>query len=154
MDRTEIKKIIKDSVEQLYGTDGEIEVQEQNFPTNILRDIFHPNDSTETAPKQSMSEEHRRKISEACKGRAISEQTRERMRQNSSVYNVYQYKDGKLVGIWHSTQEVQRIMGYNQSLICKVCHNEKKSAYGYQWSYKPLYEDEPKITITLKKTVK
>lgn len=86
-----------------------------------------------------LSEEHKQKISAAMKGRKISEQAKERMRENSQRMTVYQYTpDGKLVHIWKSTREVQRKLGWCNSNIARCCNGKQKKCHGYIWRYSPI----------------
>lgn len=49
---------------------------------------------------------------------------------------VYQYSiDGKLIKEWTSLNEIERQTGYSCAHICKCCSGERKTAYGYKWSY-------------------
>lgn len=53
---------------------------------------------------------------------------------------VYQYSiDGILIKIWRSANEIQRSTGMSQSFITDTCNGKHKLAYGYIWSYTPLY---------------
>ena len=40
-----------------------------------------------------------------------------------------------LMATYPSLREVWRQKGYSDGLICRVCNNERKSAYGYYWKY-------------------
>lgn len=44
-------------------------------------------------------------------------------------------KDGSLVRIWPSANEVQRQLHFNQGSISACCRGERHSAYGYKWCY-------------------
>ena len=88
-----------------------------------------------------LSEEHKQKISAAMKGRRLSEQVKERMRENSRRMTVYQYtEDGKLVHIWKSTREVQRKLGFCNSSIARCCNGKQSKSHGYIWRYSPIEE--------------
>ena len=41
----------------------------------------------------------------------------------------------ELIKVWPSAMEIYRTLGYEFGNICKCCRGERKSAYGYQWSY-------------------
>jgi hypothetical protein len=43
--------------------------------------------------------------------------------------------DGKLVKVWQSTREVQRLLGFDHGDISKVARGKKKTAHGYVWKY-------------------
>lgn len=47
--------------------------------------------------------------------------------------SVFQIKDGKIIGIFGSTQEAERITGAKHANISKCCLGKAKSAGGYQW---------------------
>ena len=51
---------------------------------------------------------------------------------------VYQYKNGELVGVYSSTREVERQLGFCHEQIAKCCRGEIDEAYGFKWSYTPL----------------
>lgn len=51
---------------------------------------------------------------------------------------VYQYaKNGQFVAEYLSLHEIERQLGYDISHISACCNGERKSAYGYIWSYNP-----------------
>lgn len=43
--------------------------------------------------------------------------------------------DKKMVSVWQSPAEVQRVLGYDRSHIRRCCIGQNKSAYGYLWEY-------------------
>jgi hypothetical protein len=43
--------------------------------------------------------------------------------------------DGKLIKVWQSVSEVQRLLGFAQSNISTVALGKGKTAYGYVWKY-------------------
>lgn len=50
---------------------------------------------------------------------------------------VCQYtKDGILIKEWPSTMEIERELGLCNSNISRCCRGERKTAYGYVWSFK------------------
>lgn len=50
---------------------------------------------------------------------------------------VYQYNlNGEFVKEWKSMQEIEMVLGFNHSHICKCCKGQRKSAYGFIWKYK------------------
>lgn len=57
---------------------------------------------------------------------------------------VLQYTlDGELINVWVSAAEIERRLGYDSTLIQRVCsdepkHKKYKSAYGFIWRYKSL----------------
>lgn len=44
-------------------------------------------------------------------------------------------KDGSLVRVWPSVNEVKRQLDYDVSNISACCRGERHSAYGYKWCY-------------------
>ena len=52
---------------------------------------------------------------------------------------VYQYSlEKELLNIWKSTHDVKYKLGYGQGNIASFCRGERKTAYGYIWSYEKL----------------
>lgn len=52
---------------------------------------------------------------------------------------VYQYTlNGELVGVWESTMEIERQLGFCHSKISACCLGKGKTYKGYKWSYTPL----------------
>ena len=101
-----------------------------------------------------LSLEHRKKISDSCKGRRMSEEEKERHRENSRRKEVYQYtKDWELVFQWNSTRDAERIGGYNNSNISRAARTGRL-AYGYYWTYRPIGEPNEDITITTETIIK
>ena len=43
--------------------------------------------------------------------------------------------DGKLIKIWQSTIEVERLLGFANSNISEAARGKRKTAYGYVWKY-------------------
>ena len=92
--------------------------------------------------EQGFSEEHRRKMSEALKGRTYRPETLQRMKKAHSPENnarsrkVGQYKDGVLIKIYPSTREAMRQTGIQYTSIVKACYGVRlKHAGGYEWHY-------------------
>ena len=53
---------------------------------------------------------------------------------------VYQYsKDGSLIQMWESAEEIERKLGYCARDIRLCCQTQKGSAYGFIWSENPNY---------------
>lgn len=155
MKREELKEIVAMNVHNLYGMEGEVHItiEELNTIDGVLMEIFKRNKKERTVVP--LPESHRRKISNAMKGKELSEATKERIRQDSQRINVYQYTiDGELVAVWKSTREAARIGGYSNSSISKCCRGKRKTAGGYVWKYKPLGEDDVNISIRVEKIYK
>ncbi len=54
----------------------------------------------------------------------------------STSKQVGQYsKEGVLLNVFPSTKEVQRVLGFGNQHISKVCLGKRKTAYGYVWKY-------------------
>ena len=154
--REDIKRIIQSYFTDFYNLeDAEITIEEVNSMYNLLTSIAH-NKIYNPIIRNPMSEETKKKISNSCKGKKRSEETKERMRQNSRRINVYQYdkNTGEYVTVWASTHEAAEKNNYNQSSISKACRVVRKSAYGYSWSYNPLGAEDIKLRITIKKAIK
>jgi len=50
--------------------------------------------------------------------------------------SVGQYtRDGKLIKVWQSTNEVQRQLGFHQGNISEAARGIRETAYGYVWKY-------------------
>ena len=43
--------------------------------------------------------------------------------------------DGEFIKTWGSSHEINRELGYYQSVIIYACKNKIKQAYGYKWEY-------------------
>lgn len=57
-------------------------------------------------------------------------------RSKSRYKKIYQYdKDGKLVKVWNSGTEIAEKTGYSHGRISEAANGNRKTAYGYQWSY-------------------
>ena len=56
----------------------------------------------------------------------------------------YSISDGKLIRIWDSSHQVERVLGFDQGNIVNACNRKKrvKQMYGYIWSYTELSKDE------------
>ena len=156
MNRIELKEIVRRNLHELYGLTGDVKITIQELSTidNILMEIYAKNTCKrkQSKPKTPC---HKQKMSNSRKGQIMSEQQKERIRQNSQRINVYQYSlDGKLVGAWRSTREVARVFGCSNSTISRCCTGKRKSAFGCIWRYKPIGEDDIKISIQIEKFYK
>ena len=94
------------------------------------------------------SEDHKRKISEAHKGKKLSSDTRNKISNTLKGFKqspdtiakksnkTAQYTlDGKLIKIWLSAKDASLELGINQGNLCSCCRGIKKSAGGYIWKY-------------------
>lgn len=86
-----------------------------------------------------LSEEHRRKISEAEKGRKLTEEHKAKLsganNRNSKKVGMYDYYTGKLLVVWESTGQAARETGVSQQNISACCRNKRKTAGGWLWDY-------------------
>lgn len=94
------------------------------------------------------SEEHKRKLSEANKGRTYTEETLQRMRianrteKNKRSRAVIQMKDGNVLRTYASAREAMRQTGIQYTSIVRVCNGTirkdgyvRKKAGGFEWRY-------------------
>jgi hypothetical protein len=156
MNRIELKEIVRRNLHELYGLTGDVKITIQELSTidNILMEIYAKNTCKrkQSKPKTPC---HKQKISNSRKGQIMSEQQKERIRQNSQRINIYQYSlDGELVGVWRSTREVARVFGCSNSTISRCCNGKRKTAFGFVWKYKPIGEDDTTISIHIEKVYK
>lgn len=93
--------------------------------------------------KIPMSEEQRRKISEANTGNHHSEETKKRMatlkfgNHNALTKLILQFsKSGEFIAEYPSIMEAERQTGISNSSICQCCKGNRKSAGGFIWKYK------------------
>lgn len=101
-----------------------------------------------------LSKEHKQKISQALKGRRMTEEEKEQHRENARCKQVYQYdEDWNLVYQWASTREAEREGGYNNSNISRACRTGRK-AYGYYWKYRPIGELNEVVRIETETTIR
>lgn len=86
-----------------------------------------------------LSEEHRRKISEAGIGRRLTEEHKAKLSgaNNYLSKRVAQYdaKTGLLIAVWDCTCQAARENKITQSNISACCRNERKTAGGFRWEY-------------------
>ena len=90
--------------------------------------------------KLNMSDEYRRKLSEANKNRkhdSPSEKTKELLQEHCpNKKTVFQYTlTGEKINTWKSMKQIQRELGYCSANIGKCCNGRAKSAYGYVWKF-------------------
>lgn len=101
-----------------------------------------------------LRKEHKQKISQALKGRRMTEEEKERHRENARCKQVYQYdEDWNLVYQWASTREAEREGGYNNSNISRACRTGR-IAYGFYWRYRPIGELNEVVRIETETTIK
>jgi hypothetical protein len=89
-----------------------------------------------------MSEEQKEKIrnnfkinGHPCLGKILTDETKQKIRDSKKKCKVIQ-KDfqGNIIKIWESTKSVIPF-GFNQSNVWKCCHNIHKQHKGYIWEY-------------------
>ena len=90
--------------------------------------------------KKNISDETRKKLSEAKKGKKYSEETKKKMSKthtNGKLSKiVLQFTlDGEFIREWSSTAEAGR-HGFNYSAVAACCRGKQKTAYGFIWRYK------------------
>ena len=89
------------------------------------------------------SEETKRKISEALKGRVLKEETKEKLRNHPKIKGntnrrktVYQIDNtGILVAVYSNTYEAQLKTGIRRNNISSCCRGRLKHAGGFKWTY-------------------
>lgn len=86
--------------------------------------------------KYPKSEETKRKLSEAHKGKKHSEETKRKLSKAFSK-PIQQYtKDMVFIREWQSATQASKELGIDNSAIIKVCRGRKKTCNGYIWRYK------------------
>ena len=91
-----------------------------------------------------MTEEQKRKLSEAKKGKHLSEEHKKKISEvRTGLYNTKKSKpvlqftlDGEFIREWPSTREIERQLGYKNTAISNCCNQKTKSSYGFIWKYK------------------
>ena len=79
------------------------------------------------------------RLSNKLKGRKLSEETKQKMRQSQPKKKVVQLKlDGEFIKIWNGIMETERNLKINHVGISACCRGKQKTAGGYKWMY---YED-------------
>lgn len=52
---------------------------------------------------------------------------------------VYQYNsEGKLLKVWNSTREIEKVLGFYHTAISACCLGKTTSSYGYKWFYEEV----------------
>lgn len=103
----------------------------------------HRKKISEALKGKERSEEHRKNLSKALKGKKLSEDTIIKMAEgHRGKYNtkksktVFQYDlEGNFIAKFPSTNEVERLLGFDSGNVSKCCRGEKAKAYGYKWKY-------------------
>lgn len=86
------------------------------------------------------SEETRMKMSESHKGRKLSEKAKKAFEEARIRCKVIQYSlQGELIKIWDSISEASRCLNIDASSIAKCCKDIYSKTGGFIWKY---YEDE------------
>lgn len=96
-------------------------------------------------PEGPYNDGWRKKLSESHKGQYVSEETKEKHRQNMlgnsySAKKLYQYSKDKttLIAEWDSIEQVRRELGIKGVHIASCCTGKRKSSDGYFWSHTKL----------------
>lgn len=67
------------------------------------------------------------------------EECNKRLNFKEMSKQVFQYTlEGKLIGVWESTQEIERKLGFCHSKISACCLGKRKTHKGFRWGYAPL----------------
>lgn len=91
-----------------------------------------------------ITKDGKKRISNSRKGKKLSDEIKHKMKMSHlkiKHYNnrkINQYRlNGKLIKIWNSSSEIQRILNIPHQNIIKVCQNSttRKTAGGFKWSY-------------------
>ena len=56
-------------------------------------------------------------------------------KNNKKSKPVAQIKDGKIIKVFPSIREVERVLGFQNGNISQCCNGKTKTSYGYEWSY-------------------
>jgi hypothetical protein len=98
----------------------------------------------------SLSEEHKKKLSDINKGKFVSEDTKKKIsksKKGSTPWNQGFIKDtilqidfdNNIVKEWNSLIEIEK-SGFQKSNVINVCNGKRKSHKGYKWIYKSKFE--------------
>lgn len=91
------------------------------------------NKNTEPFAGKKHTDEYKRGMSEKMSGRAVSENTKNKIRKARSI-SIGQFSlDGELIRIWESAKEVELELGFFASNIRICCNGKRKQAYGFVW---------------------
>ena len=83
-----------------------------------------------------VSEETRRKISEAQLGKKHSEETKQKISKALSKKVVQLNKDTlEVIKVWDSTIQVERELGIGCGHISAVCRGKRQTTGGFKWKY-------------------
>ena len=97
------------------------------------------NTSTYGSGNYKRTEKTKKKMSEANTGKHLSEEHRRKMSEAKGVNGILQFsKDGELIAEYSSIHEAERHTGCNHGNICKCCRGERKSTGSYIWEYKKI----------------
>ena len=77
-----------------------------------------------------MSEEQKKKLSDAHKGKTMSEEVKKKLSKKVLQFTL----NGEFVREWPSTRECGR-NGFDSGAVTKCCKGKLKSAYGFKWCY-------------------
>lgn len=57
------------------------------------------------------------------------------------MQEIYAYRDGKLIGVFKSSQEASKVLNLSDSTICTIKNQKKKTRKGLRFSNEPLDEE-------------
>ena len=101
---------------------------------------------SEASKGRKHSDKTKEKISEAKKGRKLSNETKNKMSlyhkgkfglQHNKSTKVTQIDKhtGEEIACWFSMREIERELNISQSSISNCCNNKQKTAGGFKWKY-------------------
>lgn len=99
--------------------------------------------------KDKNTEEIRKKMSVSQKGKILSEDTKEKLRQQklgklnpmygkkpANCRKIVQYDlDNNIIKIWNDIRQAEIILKIHHANIIKCCKGERKTTGGYKWCY-------------------
>lgn len=97
---------------------------------------------------KTVSEETRKKLSESLKGKSLSE---EHKRNLSTPIVQIDPSTNKVINVWESSMDAQRVGGYHQGNIIQCCKGKRNTHKGYKWQYLHYYISQ--IDLRIKKVI-
>lgn len=117
--------------------------QKQRLVHRLVAEAFIPN--TDNLPEVNHKDENKNNNAvenlEWCTPvYNINYGERTNKQKDSISKKIYKYSiDGKLVGVYKSATEAERLnIGYNHRSISAACNGKIKIYKGYKWSFKPM----------------
>ena len=85
---------------------------------------------------RTLSDETRKKLSESRKGHIVSEATKKKISgANSKPIVQIDASTNKVINVWESAMDAQRVGGYHNGHISSCCKGKLKTHKGYKWQY-------------------